>query len=60
MEHPEQNPLNYEYIREQQQADEQLLKLQRKYPQNYVNKCLDEKVDDIICYVKDHKHSCPQ
>ena len=25
MEHPEQNPLNFEYIREQQQADEQLL-----------------------------------
>ena len=56
MEHPERNPLNYEYIREQQQADDQLLKLQRKYPNNYINKCLDDNVDDIICYVKDHNN----
>ena len=32
MEHPKQNPLNFEYIRKQQQADEDLLRLQRKYP----------------------------
>ena len=56
MEHPEQNPLNYEYIREQQQADEKLLELQRKHPQNYVYKCLDDNVQDIICYVKDHNN----
>ena len=53
MEHPEQNPLNFDYIREQQQADEQLLRLQRKHPNNYTYKCLDDNVDDIICYVKD-------
>ena len=54
MEHPEQNPLNFGHIREQQQADENLLSLQRRYPDNYINKCLDDNVDDIICYVKDH------
>ncbi len=32
MTYPEQNPLSYEYLREKQQADEQLLALQQKYP----------------------------
>ena len=53
MEHPEQNLLNFDYIREQQQADKQLLRLHRKYPNNYIYKCLDDNVDNIICYVKD-------
>ena len=46
------NPLNFEHIREQQQADTQLLALQAKYPQQYVNLSLDDSIDTIICYVK--------
>ena len=52
MTYPEQNPLSYEYLREKQQADEQLLALQQKYPEQYINMNLDDDVDDIICYVK--------
>jgi hypothetical protein len=48
--HPDQNPLNYTHIHELQQQDEQLLALQIKYPDNYVNLQLDNDVDDIICY----------
>ena len=33
MTYPEQNPLSYEYLREKQQADGQLLALQQKYPE---------------------------
>ena len=51
---PEQNPLSYAYIREQQQADDKLLALQQKFPNKYINKCLDDDVEDIICYVKTH------
>ncbi len=32
---------------------QQLLALQVKYPDNYVNLQLDDNVDDIICYKKD-------
>ena len=53
-ESPEQNPLNYEYIQEQQQMDTTLLSLQKRYPNKYVSKCLDDNVKDIICYVKEH------
>ena len=53
-ESPEQNPLIFAYIREQQQADAKLLAAQQKYPNNYINKCLDDDVEDIICHVKDH------
>jgi hypothetical protein len=35
-----------------QQQDEQLLALQVKYPDNYVNLQLDDDIDDIICYKK--------
>ena len=59
-ENPDQNPLNYEYIREQQQADKTLLELQRRYPNNYINKCLDDNVDDIICHVKDQNDPITQ
>jgi hypothetical protein len=45
--------LNYAHIHELQQQDEQLLALQVKYPDNYVNLQLDGNVDDIICYKKD-------
>jgi hypothetical protein len=51
--HPDPNPLNYAHIRELQQQDEQLLALQVKCPDNYVNLQLDDNVDDIICYEKD-------
>jgi hypothetical protein len=51
--HPDEKPLNYAHIHELQQQDEQLLALQVKYPDNYVNLQLDNNVDDIICYKKD-------
>jgi hypothetical protein len=51
--HPDKNLLNYAHIRELQQQDKQLLALQVKYPDNYVNLQLDGNVDDIICYKKD-------
>jgi hypothetical protein len=51
--HPDENPLNYAHIRKLQQQDEQLLALQVKYPDNYVNLQLDDDIDDIICYKKD-------
>jgi hypothetical protein len=51
--HPDENTLNYAHIRELQQQDEQVLALQVKYPDNYVNLQLDDDVDDIICYKKD-------
>jgi hypothetical protein len=41
------------HIRELQQQDKQLLALQVKNPDNYVNLQLDEDVNDIICYKKD-------
>ena len=51
-ENPEQNPLSFAYIREQQQADTNLLRVQQKFPNNFIYKSLDPDVDDIICYVK--------
>jgi hypothetical protein len=51
--HPDENPLNYAHICELQQHDKQLLALQVKYPDNYVNLQLDDNVDDIICYKKE-------
>ena len=58
MEQPENNPLSYAYIREQQQADNKLLQLVVKHPQNYVYMDLDDDVEDIICYKK-HPDSLP-
>jgi hypothetical protein len=51
--HPDQHPLNCAHICELQQQNEQLLALQVKYPDNYVNLHLDDNVDDIIYYKKD-------
>ncbi|KAL7503526.1 hypothetical protein ACHAXN_001305 [Cyclotella atomus] len=34
--HPENNPLSYAYIREKQQADQNLLALVTKFPNNYI------------------------
>ncbi len=51
--HPDENPLNYAHIRELQQQDKQLLALQVKYQDNYVNLQLDDDINDIICYKKD-------
>jgi hypothetical protein len=45
--------LNYTHICELQQQDKQLLALQVKYPDNYVNLQLDDDDDNIICYKKD-------
>jgi hypothetical protein len=46
--HPDEDPLIYALICELQQQDKQLLALQVKYPDNYVNLQLDDNVDDII------------
>jgi hypothetical protein len=51
--HPDENFLNYAHIYELQQQDKQMLALQLKYPDNYVNLQLDDNVNDIICYKKD-------
>jgi hypothetical protein len=51
--HPDENLLDYAHIHELQQQDEQLLALQVKYPDNYVNLQLDDNVDGIISYKKD-------
>ena len=53
-ENPEQNTLSFAYIRDQQQADAKLLAVQLKLRSSYIYKCLDDDVEDIICYVKDH------
>ncbi len=45
--------VEYAHICELQQQDKQLLDLQVKHPDNYVNLQLDDDVDDIICYKKD-------
>jgi hypothetical protein len=55
--HPDENPLNNVHICELQQQDKQLLALQVKCPDNYVNLQLDEDVDNIICYKKDPTQS---
>jgi hypothetical protein len=44
--HPDGNPLNHAHICELQQQDEQLLALQMKYPDNYVNLQLDDNVTE--------------
>ncbi len=46
--HLDENRLNYAHIHELQQQDKQLLAQQVKYPDNYVNLQLDNKVNDII------------
>jgi hypothetical protein len=51
--YPDQNPLNYAHICKLQQQDKQLLALQVKYPDNYVNLQLDDGINDIICCKKD-------
>jgi hypothetical protein len=45
--------LNYAHICELQQQDKQLLALQVKNPDNYVNIQLNDNVNDIICNKKD-------
>jgi hypothetical protein len=46
--HPGENPLNHAHICELQQQDEQLLALQVKYPDNYVNLQVDDNINDTI------------
>eukprot|EP00957_Ditylum_brightwellii_P082254 6254511-Ditylum_brightwellii.AAC.1 len=50
---PEQNPLSFHHIREQQQANSKLLAVKQKFPQNYIYKFVDDNVEDFICYIKD-------
>ncbi len=50
--HPYENPLNYAHIRELQQQDKQLLALQVKYSNKYINLQLDDNINDIICCKK--------
>ncbi len=45
--------MNYAHIHELQQQDKELLALQVKYPDNYVNLQLDDNVNGIIYYKKD-------
>ncbi len=45
--------MNYAHICELQQQDKQLLALQVKCPDNYVNLQLDDNINNIICYKKD-------
>ncbi len=45
------------HICELQQQDKQLLAIQVKYPDNYVNLQLYDNVDDNICYKKDPTQS---
>jgi hypothetical protein len=47
--HLDENPLNYAHICELQQQDKQLLALQVRYPDKYVNLQLDDNIDNIIC-----------
>jgi hypothetical protein len=51
--HPNENLFIYAQICELQRQDKQLLALQVKYPDNYVNLQLDDDLNDIICYKKD-------
>ncbi len=51
--HLDENLLNYAHTCKLQQQYEQLLALQVKYPDNYVNLQLDDIVNDIIYYKKD-------
>jgi hypothetical protein len=52
--HLDQIPLNYAYNLELQQQGKQLLALQVKYPDNYFNLQLDDNVNYITFYKKDH------
>ena len=56
----EENPLNYEYIAEQQQTDPVLITNLEKYPEQYIKKSLDKDVKDIICYVKQNDNPLTQ
>jgi hypothetical protein len=46
--HTDEYLLNYAHIYELQQQDKQLLALQVKYPDNYINLQLDDNINDII------------
>ena len=48
----DENPLNLEHMRDKQYADENLLKLKRKYPLRYITKEIG-RVRDLICHVKE-------
>ena len=48
---PANNPLNYEFIREQQQKDPVLLARSKKYSDRYMYKVFENDLE-ILCYVK--------
>lgn len=48
---PAENPLNMEWIREQQQGDNTLLEQAERYSDRYFTKTFDDDIE-IICYVK--------
>jgi hypothetical protein len=52
VETPAENPLNYTHIREQQQADEKLMQLHERRPQQYIYKTVEGDID-ILCYAGD-------
>ena len=60
LEIPEETPLNYDYIRESQQSDHDLLALAQRYPSQYIYKTLDDTVEDILCYVKPNDNPATQ
>ena len=51
MNDPTANPLNYQYIHDQQEADNGIQKMKQKFPDSYITKQLDGNID-ITCYVK--------
>ena len=48
----EGNPLNFQFLAEKQQENDDLLEMHVRFPDQYVNKALDPDVRDIICYIK--------
>ena len=51
---PSHNPLNYKYIRDEQQTCAAIATARQKHPNNYVTKELDDNVH-VICHVKTGK-----
>ncbi|KAL7530913.1 LOW QUALITY PROTEIN: hypothetical protein ACHAXR_008651, partial [Thalassiosira sp. AJA248-18] len=54
-----ENPLNFEWLREQQQNDMELLDRAQRLPQQYINKTLTRGVD-LLCHVKPGEDAATQ
>ena len=48
-----ESPLNIKHMRDKQYADNDLLRLKKKYPERYFTKEIGN-VKDLICWVKEH------